>query len=126
MKLINRHKGCWGITLYRWKRKTAEIWFCPPNFQIEEHTHPQEDIELMFLLGDAAFCRRKTPSSQPEELHVVSPWWTFTKFSVKRGYSHWFNTSTRLLIFINFAKWYCEPTSAATDFQLTDTTNNPS
>jgi hypothetical protein len=116
MKLFNKHEKCFGISLWRFGNRTAELWFCPPSYQIEEHCHPNQDIELMFISGCTVFKRRKSLNSEEEGIAVCSPFDTFTKFTVSRGYYHHFSTGCNWLVFINFARWYTTPTSAAIDF----------
>ncbi len=118
MKLINRHGPCRGITLFRLFSYNIELWFCPKGYTIEKHSHPKEEIELMFIKGDTTFYRL----SSFGEVQYYIPAWTdiFQTFSVKPGQVHWFSVSNKSLIFINFSRFIDgKPTSAANDFQLT-------
>ena len=118
MSIINRHGPCFGITLYRWFNTRAEIWFIPKNYTINEHTHPNEDVELCFIAGRTDFCRRNLYTDKVES--AVTTWRSlFTCFSVKHYHSHWFRTATYPLIFINFQTFIGNhtPVSAAVDFK---------
>lgn len=118
MSLIRKHESCVGLLLYKFGQYTAELWYCPAHYVIKEHSHPQEDIELMFLYGSTIFFRRK----DEQEDSFVSKWYhCFKCFSVPAGWSHHFLVGRRPLLFINFAKWKkgITPTSASVDFQLT-------
>lgn len=125
MSLINRHEKCLGITLFRFKQFRLEIWFCPKGYSIEEHCHPSQDIELMYLYGEATFCRRrilnwKFPENSPIEMKIVRfPKDIFHRFTVKHCDSHWFSVSEKMLIFLNFQKFLPgkSPISAAIDFK---------
>ncbi len=120
VKLFNRHGPCRGITIYRFGRYTCELWFCPPRYQIEEHKHPNEDIELMFLAGDSLFISRSADKDITQKYYAISFKDTFKHFTVKAGDFHSFVVSNSWLVFLNFAKWRdgIKPTSAANDFKL--------
>lgn len=118
--IINRHEDCVGITLFKWGQRRIELWFCPSGYKIEEHSHPQEDVELMFLYGNTLFCRQKTDGKTPVESYYAQFPGDFGRvFTVKHDDSHWFNVGNKPLIFLNFQtflKGY-QPVSAATDFK---------
>lgn len=120
MSIFRKYETCRGLLLFRWKQYTAELWYCPSGYKIVEHSHPKEQIELMYLFGSTIFYRRDTSgieeSYKPKWCHV------FRKFTVPAGWSHRFDVSTLPLVFINFAKWEqgSTPTSAAVDFKIKD------
>lgn len=120
MKFIHHYEGCISLTLFRWGSRNVEIWFCPANYKIIEHKHPNEDIELMFIYGDAEFARRKNIEDVSEVFKASFPRHLFKLFSVKAGHYHYFTVSKRPLIFINFSRWLnnTKPTSAADDFEV--------
>ena len=118
MSIFNSHGPCRGITLYSFKNKRAELWYIPANYKIIEHTHNQEDVELMFVFGKTVFYRRNLETS--EVSLATSTWKMFCKcFSVKHFHSHWFSTSSWPLFFINFQTFLPGNIrkSAAVDFQ---------
>lgn len=113
MSLINRHGPCVGVKLFSFGQYHVQIWFCPANFMIERHSHPDEHIELMYLAGDAVFFRGDFELFKPR-------WYHFGRsFSVAPGVVHWFSVSKWPLIFINWSKFNlgCKPVSAAVDFK---------
>lgn len=119
--LFNRHESCFGMTLFRCGQRRAEIWFCMPGYEIQEHVHMREDVELMFLFGSGTtFYRRPITTGIAE---WFSPrWWNiFRCFSVKSSDSHWFSVSRWPLVFINFQRFHkgFTPASAAIDFTPT-------
>ena len=121
MGLIRHYESCVGLLLYKVGQHTAELWYCPAGYSIKPHSHPQEDIELMFLYGKTTFFRIKSTEST---MQYYKPKWynIFRSFSVKAGWTHWFTVGKRSLVFINFAKWKVGvvPTSASVDFKLTN------
>lgn len=116
--IFNKHEECRGITLFKFKQFRAEIWYCPAGYNIVEHSHPQEDVELLYIFGSTIFSRRdlrfedKRESAKPKFLR---------SFSVKHYHSHWFEVGKYPLVFINFQKFLKgnKPVSAATDFEVT-------
>lgn len=120
MALVNRHGPCWGLTLFRWKQRRAELWYCPRNYVIEEHSHSNEDIELMYLMGSTVFYRRDRRTNVQEWKRMT--WRMFGRsFSVKHYHSHWFTVGKLPLLFINFQHFLpgAKPRSAAQDFTIT-------
>ena len=122
MNLFNTHGPCRGISLLRWGNLTMELWFCPPGYRIEEHSHPHEDIELVFLWGEALFkSTSKRKGNLSQSFYATSPHDTLKHFTVESGDVHSFVVSRKWLVFLNIARWkdgYI-PTSAAKDFQVT-------
>jgi len=122
LKIIDRHEGCVGIRLYRFGRKSAQIWFCPAGYKIERHSHEEQDIELMFFCGDAKFFRLVKHDSvwnREETKEVKGLGNPFKTFTIPAGTIHWFEVSTKPLVFINFSTWNqgIIPSSAAIDFK---------
>src|SRR5579859_3900335 len=103
MKIINRHKSCIGITLFRLFNLNIELWYCPRGFKIEPHSHPEEDIQLMYLFGKTTFYLVHESIGGKR---FIPKWYHFGHcFSVPAGFEHWFVVSKWPLIFINFAKF---------------------
>jgi hypothetical protein len=125
MTILNRHRDCIGLTLFRWKNFRLELWYCPKNFVIEEHCHPSQDIELMYLYGETTFCRRKIINNKMSEIapfeaiDVSFPKYFGKKFTVSHDDSHWFSVRNKPLIFLNFQRFLPGkiPVSAAVDFK---------
>lgn len=121
--MIARHERCVGLSLPAigwWK---IELWFCPPNYQIEKHSHPNVDIRLFFIFGNnSVFCRERNNANGIERVSKTIKWWHFGRsFRIKRNDLHYFTVSRLPLIFFNVERWYCKPTSAAEDFEIETT-----
>lgn len=117
MKIFHRHGPCFGITLFKWKHYRIEIWKFPSNYTIEKHSHPNENIEVLYLFGNATFYRIK-----PEN-HELVIWKSdyIPKFlSLPAGYIHWFIVGKLPLVAINFSRFLNghESVSACEDFKL--------
>lgn len=114
--LINRHKNCIGIKLWKWNNFQIELWFCPKGFIIEKHSHNEQDIELTYLYGRAIFHRQiegcAINSIDTSQANIGQT------FSIPAGTLHWFEVSDRPLVFINREYWKTKPTSASIDFNL--------
>jgi hypothetical protein len=124
MNLIERYGPCKGMKLLRFGRFTLHIWIIPAGYTIPEHSHNNEHIELCLLKGHKTTLYRKaTPDATLESATVSFPRDFGRVFSIPPGYSHGFTVSKHKLIFLNFARWKAgvKPTSAAVDFQLTNT-----
>lgn len=121
MPLIHRYEQALGIRLWRWGFFQIEIWVCAPGYRIKPHSHPDEDIELVFLFGDARFFRQQWISKvmpfPPEEFHAQFPRHFGRRFSIRRGVVHWFEVSKHWLVFLNCERWTRKPTSAAEDLK---------
>lgn len=120
MSVFNRYEKCFGITLYRFGQYRAEIWFCPSSYKIVEHSHPHENVQLMYLFGSTRFYRRDLNNGIVES--VKAGWrMLFKCFTVKYYHSHWFEVGGWPLIFINFQHFLpnTTPRSAAKDFEVT-------
>lgn len=120
MKFFNRHKRCFGFMIYRWNRFTVELWFVPPRFTVDEHSHPNEDIELYHVHGKCDFVRRRGVLHSCDSVSMPS-FSMLRHFTVPSGWNHWFSTTDSWLVFFNVAKWKVEPTSASVDFKLKHT-----
>ena len=117
---LNKHESCFGIVLFRSAIRFVQVWFCAAGYTIESHSHPHEDIELMFVFGSTTFFRQvdgQTQSFTPKWYHVGR------RFTVSAGTVHWFTVSKWPLVFINFSRFKdgYKPVSAAIDFQPTTT-----
>lgn len=124
MNLFNRHEKCIGLTLWSFGRKHIQIWYCPRGYTIEKHSHPDEDIELMYLFGSTVFWRGSSNEVLTYFEESYKPKWHHfgRRFSVKAGMVHWFVVSKLPLIFINFSTFKQKNArrSAALDFKKTE------
>lgn len=121
MKLFHSYGPCRGITLFSWGRLNIELWYAPRNYEIVEHKHSNEDIELMFLFGKSTFFRRKFKTMPEESVNVSFPRSLFKCMTVPAGYFHRFTVNRfSPLVFINIERWKpgVRITSASMDFQL--------
>lgn len=122
MSLINRHGPCVGIKLFSYGQRFVQLWYIPPGYTIEPHSHDDEDIELMYLCGKTVFFKDKGGDPIVVIPERFKPRWyhIFRKFTVKAGTVHWFSTTNTPLIFINFSKFLPgnKPRSAAKDFNI--------
>lgn len=116
MPLISRYERALGIRLWRWGTFQIELWFAPAGYKIRPHSHPDEDIELVFLFGDAEFARQKW-MQRPELFHATFPRHFGRRFSIAAGCVHWFTVSESMLVFVNIERWRRTPTSAAEDLK---------
>jgi len=124
MSIINRHECCWGLTLWKWKQLRVELWYCPSGYEIKEHSHPKENVELMYLFGSTTFYRRVLVAgkkTEKVEWAIMSKKFFGKTFSVKCFHSHWFTVGKWPLIFINIQRFLpgYKPESAAKDFVVT-------
>lgn len=124
MKLINKYQQgsitCYGITLFRGFKRNIEVWFCPSNFEIIKHSHPDEEIELMYIFGKTTFHREADLGKGGFWYENFTPKWyhMFRSFTVRAGVVHWFTVSNWPLIFINFSCFIKgNPRSASVDFK---------
>ena len=111
MKLVNRHNRCVGITLFRWGRRQAEIWFCPKHEYIEPHHHPNIDSVLVVVAGEMM--------GKIADKHGLVHWRKdfLQRFPIPAGIVH--SAAVGMFcVFINFETWKKDKplTSAATDF----------
>ena len=117
MTLFNRHGPCVGIKLWSDRKRFVQLWICPRGYTVKQHSHDDEEIELMYLFGRTTFFR------VAESVQQFTPKWyhVFRSFTVKPAQIHWFSVSSLPLIFINFATFLDgkKPTSAAIDFHKT-------
>lgn len=120
--IVNTYGPCVGLTLYRVGIHRAECWYIPAWYTIVEHTHPNENVELMFIFGKTNFWRRNLTTGVIKS--VETSWRFFARrFSVKYFHSHKFTTTSWPLVFINFQTFLFDmkPKSAAEDFQIVKT-----
>lgn len=113
---ITRYKGCLGITLLRIGKFKAELWIIPPLFKIDEHLHPNQDIKIIYLWGEAIFYRNNRNIDEYKSFSV-SRETIFKTFNVRAYHSHWFDNFYHRLVFINLEFWKIKPTSAAVDIK---------
>lgn len=113
---IFRHGPCWVFRLWKGRRHTIELVYAPAGYEIEKHSHPNQNISLCFLFGKARFSRLSNISGLVEA-DVVWPKNMFKTFNIAWFHTHWFSVSNSPLLFINLERWFIEPTSAAEDFQ---------
>ena len=120
MSVFNSYGPCRGITLFRYEQLRVELWYIPAGYDIVEHRHPKEDVELMYIFGSSAFFRRDIRVGMPEMFEPKFPRDLFKTFSVKHFHSHWFSVGKIPLVFINFQTFLAgnEPVSAADDFLI--------
>lgn len=123
--LIQRHESCIGLSLPAFGRYKIEVWFAPRGYSIKEHTHPNENIKLLFLFGsNIRFHRRQAGFLLGESFFA-----TFRNigkiFTINAGDAHWFEVSDWPLIFVNFETWLNgKPSSAAKDLTYTNYGSN--
>lgn len=124
--MINRHEGCWGLVLFKWRQRFIQIWFCKSGYEIKPHSHPEEDIELMYIFGSTTFFRMPRWSKFYSTFDYMIPekftpkWYhIFRTFTVNNGVRHWFKVSKWPLVFINFSTFLPgnKAKSAAIDFK---------
>lgn len=114
--MINYHEKCVGIVLFKFRQLFIQLWLCPANYEIKPHSHPEEDIKLVYLLGKTTFFRLVG-----DDLQSFSPRWFHAgrAFNVHAGILHSFTVSNWPLVFINISRFKkgCKAKSAALDFK---------
>lgn len=115
--MVQRFKDCLGITLFKMGRIKVELWIVPPKFRIEEHTHPSQDIKIMYLWGNATFFRNDYIIHQYKSFNV-SLRRIFKCFTVMHYHNHYFYNYDKTLVFINFERYFGKPTSASEDIKF--------
>jgi hypothetical protein len=118
--MIERHESCWGLSLPAIGKYKIECWFCPPNYAIKKHKHPNQNIKLFFLFGSGTTFHRERESEFGVKVdsYTVRGWRDFGRcFNILRGDYHYFSVSSFPLIFLNVETWFTTPTSAAKDFE---------
>jgi len=99
----------------------VELVWAPKNYEIVEHSHPNQDIELIVLWGKNVYLERTELGKVAPDFYITSmPKSIFKRFSIRAGDTHWFKTSKTNFLFLNVEFWKTEPTSAAVDFKLKD------
>ena len=113
-KYSQDNHNCYGMTLWKSGFTLVEIWICPPNFSVGEHSHSQFDGNIMLLLGNVDLCKRIGDD-------VKSTCKRFHFHSIPAGTRHFFNAKSGAMIptvFINVEKWHtASVTSACIDMQ---------
>jgi len=108
--VINRHNRCIGLTLFRFRRRKLELWFCPSYEIIPDHVHEHIDSTIIMLAG-GMWGRIGTRSRYVGWLDM------FRSFSIPKGVSHSAITGA-FAVFANWEKWDTDDvTSAAKDFK---------
>jgi hypothetical protein len=117
--LIKQYESCIGLSLPAIGRWKIEFWYCPANYAIKRHRHPELDIKLIFLFGSRTeFFRERQTANGVESSSKVVGWRDFGRcFTIRRGDFHFFTVSKFPLIFMNVEKWYSTPTSASESFE---------
>jgi hypothetical protein len=117
--LIKQYESCIGLSLPAIGRWKIEFWYCPANYAIRKHKHPELDIRLFFLFGhNTTFYRERNTQYSSRLVSRTVKWWNcFSRFTLLRGDYHWFTVSKFPLIFMNVEKWYSTPTSASESFE---------
>lgn len=114
-----RYGPCRGLKLFQYGQYRVELWFFPRNYSIEVHSHPCEDIEVLYLFGSCQFFRMN-------KLKIVESTVSWKSnfiprlLSLPAGYFHWFDVGFFPMIAINFSKFLDQhkPESASIDFKL--------
>jgi hypothetical protein len=112
--MVNRYERAVGLTLFKFGKYQAEIWFVPSNYKIPEHYHADFDSKLLILFGHNILLHRNKES-------LMIKWWKHIgrAFAIKAMDIHSFDASKFPLIFINLEVWKQQPTSACKDFVKT-------
>ncbi len=116
---IERYDKCVGLSFKPRGRRKIEIWFVPRKYEIIPHSHPNQDIKLIFLFGhNINFYRRKLNALLPDFFRAK--FWNIGKsFNIRAGDIHYFKVSSFPLLFLNIEQWHTDNiTSAATDFNI--------
>lgn len=113
---VKRYESCIGLSFPAYGKRKFEIWYAPAGYMIRPHTHPDVDIELVFLIGHGSTFYRERDRIVASE---TMKWWKpFRKMTVLRNDVHWFSVSRWPLVFFNIESWHTKPTSAAESFKL--------
>lgn len=105
--MIHRYKRCVGITLFRWRQRQLEVWFCPRCEDIEPHCHPNIDSLIRLLWG-----------TMKGTIGDKRGWVDFWRpYSIPAGVMHAAEIHS-FTIFVNWEKWRNDipVSSAAVDF----------
>lgn len=119
--MIKKYEACRGISFSSFKQWKIEIWYAPRGYEIQPHTHENEDIKLVFLFGhNIRFHRRKKDAFLGQSF--LARFENIGKiFTINAGDEHSFTVSNWPLLFMNIEKWKdgIKPSSASQDLQLT-------
>jgi hypothetical protein len=99
--MIHRVNNCFGVPLWKSKRRFVELWFC--FSAVMPHTHPGQHVEIIPLFGWSTFSRAEpdnwTGRFKAAQALRISPRKWFRGFSVPAGWLHWFTGAP--LVFLN-------------------------
>lgn len=117
---LRRYERCWILSFPSFGNRKLEIVYAPAGYEIAEHTHNNEDIKLIPLFcHNVRFHRRKRGEFLGQTFWAT--WKHIGKvFNIRSGDAHYFSVSNWPLVFLNIEFWYCKPTSASEDLQLTE------
>lgn len=101
---------CKGWLLFAIGKYKIELWCAPLCYTIPVHKHPNENIEIMFLLGKNVIFGRTDVGS----LCLSSPKNTFRCMTIKHFHEHFFATGMSKCWFLSFAKWVGKPNEMTT------------
>jgi hypothetical protein len=93
--MIHRVNNCFGLTLFRSKRRNVELWACLSP--VKAHTHPGQHSEIVPLFGWSRFYRVNEDGAT--EKVCINPLKWFRSFSIPAGCRHWFEGVP--LVFLN-------------------------
>src|SRR5437763_6643201 len=103
--MFHRHGKCFGLCLFKSKRRYIELWLCMPHYSIEEHYHLKQNNIIIFLFGKAKFYKRYL-LSEPEKEIKLGFHNLFKGFIIYYNCYHRFVTDRFPLIFLNIAKFW--------------------
>jgi hypothetical protein len=102
-----QYDQCKGRSWRLTKNWQLECWTAPAGATVPEHSHTEFDSYLIPIKGGGTFKRA--------ERFAVSR--LFKRYRIPRGVNHTFIAGPKGLTFLNFERWYSEPTSASIDFK---------
>lgn len=109
--MMIRSHGCFGLKLFRWKRKQLELWFCPGGTVIPDHVHKQIEVEMLIVAGcmNGRIGDRRGPVGWRDLLR---------RFYIPSGTVHGATVTGRFCLFASLETWKkgSAVTSAALDF----------
>lgn len=114
---IKKYEKCRGLSFPSVGKYKIEVWYAPRNYRIRPHTHNNEDIKLMLLFGNNVRFHRQKAGEFLSESYFATLKDIFKVFTINAGDCHSFDVSNWPLLFLNFEKWKCNPSSACEDLQ---------
>jgi hypothetical protein len=93
--MIHRVNNCFGLTLFRSKKRNVELWICLSG--VLPHAHPGQHSEIIPLFGWSRFYRVNERNEMEQVLITPRRW--FHAFSIPAGWKHWFEGVP--LLFLN-------------------------